>query len=171
MAIQASKVHPIQNLGPVDRVLRFGGGVLIVGSIVLFWEMKHAWLPLPVMVYATAIAIYPILTGLVGWDPFYALFNIRSCGDNGRNQCGTFPYQLRALMGRAPQYCDSDDERSLEACHDEPGERPHHRSWRVDQEPMLYPDDKTLDEYVKRHPGAVPTERQRGSSGKSGKAA
>lgn len=151
---QENKAHVIQNMGLVDRILRFGGGALIVGTIVLYWEMRHAWLPMPLLVYMTAISIYPILTGLVGWDPLYALLGVRSCRDSGANRCGTFPYQVRALMGRAPLYCDSDDERSLEACHDEPGEKPHHRSWRVDQEPMLYPDDKTLDEYIRAHPRA-----------------
>ncbi len=167
MIALSNKVHTIQNMGLVDRVLRFSGGALIVGAIVLYYEMEHAWLPMPVMVYATAISLYPILTGLLGWDPFYGLFSIRSCGEAGRNQCGSFPYQVKAMMGHAPQYCDTDDERSLEACHDEPGERPRHRSWHVDQEPMIYPDDKTLDDYVKAHPRAT----QAGKRGSSDKAA
>lgn len=152
MTTESIEVRPLQNMGPLDRVVRFGAGALIIGAVVLYWEMKHAWLPLPLMVYATAIAVYPVLTGLVGWDPLYALFGVRSCGDTGKNQCGTFPYQVKAMMGRAPRYCDAETERSLEACHDAPDERPRHGSWHVDAEPIIYPDDKTLDDYVKRHP-------------------
>lgn len=166
MVTSSDNVHPIQNMGLVDRVLRFAGGALILGAIVLYFEMEHAWFPLTVMVYATAISIYPLLTGLIGWDPFYALFKIRSCNDSGRNQCGTFPYQVKAMTGHAPRYCDDGEERSLEACHDEPGERPHHALWRVEQEPMLYPDDRTLDEYVRKHPPDA-TSTKRGAADKA----
>lgn len=152
MVISADKVHPIQNMGLLDRVLRLGGGGLIVGMLVLYYEMRHVWLPLPVMFYVIAISLYPLLTAIIGWDPFYSLFQVRSCGDIGRNQCGTFPYQVKAIMGRAPKYCDSETERSLESCHDDAAERPRHQAWRVEQEPMLYPSDAQLDEYFKAHP-------------------
>lgn len=152
MMVKSENVRPIQNMGLLDRVLRFIGGALILGMLVLYYEMKHAWLPLSVMVYTTGISIYPILTALIGWDPFYSLFNVRSCGNAGKNQCGTFPYQVMAMMGRAPKYCDSETEHSLEACHDDAEEQPHHETWKVNQKPMIYPDEADWDDYFKKHP-------------------
>ena len=78
--------------------------------------------------YAYAIALYPLFTGMLGWDPLYALFGSRTCNSEGRNPCGSLPYQLRALFGRAPRYCDSDLDRSLAGCHDRPAPGSRHQT-------------------------------------------
>jgi len=147
----AEQVHPIQNMGLIDRMVRFSIGAWVVGMLVFYYRMHSAMLPAPVMFYIIAVCNYLIWASMTGWDPLYALFHLRSGNDAGRNPCGTFPYQVKAILGRAPLYCDTDDERSLEACHVEPQERPVHKVWQVDQEPMIYPDDKTLDEFIVRH--------------------
>jgi len=98
------------------------------------------------------ISVYTLLTATLGWDPLYALLHIRSGSRTGRNQCGTLPYQVKAILGRAPKYCDSDEigvEHSLEACHDTAEEQPHHATWKVEQEPMIYPSDAQLNTYFK----------------------
>lgn len=152
MMLSAQHARPIQNMGLVNRLVRFLMGAGILAYFVLFYAMNHPVWTLGWQVAAVAVSIYPILTAMVGWDPFYALFNVRSCNDSGRNQCGTLPYQIKAMLGHAPKYCDIDTEHSLEACHDEPEERPHHAMWRVNQKPMIYPDEEDWDDYFKRHP-------------------
>lgn len=145
-----SAVHsrPIQNMGLINRLVRFAIGAAILVYCVLYNAM--AGLGLGWQEAAVVLSIYPLLTAMTGWDPFYALFHVRSCNDSGRNQCGTLPYQVKAMFGRAPKYCDTDAERSLEACHDEPRERPRHATWRVDFKPMIYPDDEDWKEYFAR---------------------
>lgn len=149
MTILAEKSHATQNIGLIDRVLRLVIGVAMITTA--YYYTAYANLPAeswdPLGSYTMLAAIYPLLTGMLGWEPLYALFSVRSCSDSGRNQCGTFPYQWKSLIGHAPKYCESDAEHSLEACHDEPGDHPRHRIWRVDHEPMLYPDDKEWHGY------------------------
>lgn len=168
MITVSQNVRPIQNMGLVDRVLRavIGGGVL--GTIVFYYAFSSPLLSDGWEFLVVAVSLYPIWTAVTGWDPFYSLFDIKSGKDTGRNQCGTFPYQIEAALGRAPTYCDVDVERSLEACHREARERPRHEVWRVDQEPMIYPDDATLDEFIMRH---MPPEKKRPVRGAMDKAA
>lgn len=151
MIIHAEQVKPIQNMGLADRVARFiiGGGVL--GALVLVYEMKHPVLSDAWEFSLVALSLYPVLTSIIGWDPFYSMTGLRTGSSRGRNQCGSFPYQVKALLGHAPRYCEIDSERSLEACHDTDNERPLHRVWAVDREPIIYPDDATFDEYIRRH--------------------
>ena len=149
MITLAEKSHVVQNMGLIDRAARLLIGVALLS--VSYYYAIHSSVKFEVFeFYSFAIALYPIFTGMFGWDPLYALFNGRTCSDSGRNQCGTLPYQWKAITGHAPKYCDSDAEHSLEACHDEPEEHPHHKVWRVDEEPMLYPDDKAWRGYLRR---------------------
>ncbi len=69
------------------------------------------------------------------------MFRVKSCSPTGKNQCGTLPYQFKATMGDAPLVCDISEEHSLESCHDEGMEPPHHKMWRINQNPMIYPDE------------------------------
>lgn len=149
----AEKTQPIQNMGIVDRTIRFVLGSGLIGTVVLYYDMEHPMLNIYGQIALVVVALYPLWTCNVGWDPVYALFGLRSGNDTGRNQCGTLPYQVKAAAGKAPKYCDIYDERSLEACHEEPQGRPLHPHWQVDREPIMYPDRETLDEYFRRHPG------------------
>lgn len=153
MIIKSDKVTASQNLGLIDRALRFAiGTAVLVGGVVFLNEAsallaQSAGITVFILLMAS---IYPLLTALVGVDPLYSIARIRSCSDSGRNQCGTFPYQIMAMMGKAPKYCESADEHSLASCHDERQENPHHPEWTINQEPMLYPDDTTMDKFAER---------------------
>jgi len=153
MAIAADEVKPIQNIGFVDRTVRFVIGAVLLGTVVLYYEMEHPMLTVFGQVLAVIIALYPLWTCSVGWDPLYALAGLRSGSDSGRNQLGTFPYQVKAAFGRAPRFCDIHDEKSLEACRERPEGAPMHPHWAVDREPIMYPDRHALDEFFSRHPG------------------
>lgn len=139
----------VQNMGLVDRAARFLIGGALVGVALDYYEMKHPPIGPGLQLLMVGISVYPLMTAMIGWDPFYALFHVRSCSGSGRNQCGTLPYQVKAMIGRAPKYCEISDEHSLEACHDSPEERPRHAIWRVDMEPMIYPSDAQLNAYFK----------------------
>ena len=142
----------MQNMGLVDRLFRLGLGIAMLGFafyFVAFTAGTSVWWE----AYAMVVAIYPVLTGAMGWDPFYALFRVKSCSVTGRNRCGTLPYEFRAMTGRAPEVCELDSEHSLESCHDAGVVKPHHKQWQVNQDPMIYPDDADWDEFLKRqHP-------------------
>jgi hypothetical protein len=86
----------------------------------------------------------------MGWDPLYALLHVRTCSDTGRHQSGSMPYQIVTMFGHTPKYTESDRERSLGSTHEEPEEHPHHKVWRVDQEPAIYPDDKAWHRFFTR---------------------
>jgi hypothetical protein len=151
--IRSGKVVSLQNTGLFDRTIRFLiGGAMLAGGIAYLNLVSE---PLAqttgiVAFIVMILSLYPLLTALVGVDPIYAAAGIRSCNDSGRNQCGTLPYQIMAILGKAPRYCETDDERSLTSCHDEHQEHPRHARWKVDQKPMLYPDDETMDEFAER---------------------
>ena len=152
MIMSTENAQPKQNMGLVDRVLRLLIGAALIGTAYYFsayrdvaarlWDVWGS--------YSTIIAVYPILTGMLGWEPLYALFRVRSCGTSGRNQCGTLPFQIKAMFDHVPKYTESETEHSLESCRDEPMEHPHHKIWRVDEDPILYPDDKDWHGYFAR---------------------
>jgi len=56
----------------VERVAR-----IILGYGLIF-SVAFQPVPLDYLLILPLIAIYPSLTGIVGWDPFYALFEINS---------------------------------------------------------------------------------------------
>lgn len=154
MITRSEKSQASQNMGLADRILRLmiGAAMLAGGSVfVVQAGALHAYNILEaVMLITMMVSVYPLLTAILGVDPVYSLFNTRTCSDSGRNQCGTFPYQVKAALGKAPRYCEASDDHSLEGCHDESEEKPHHAVWRVDKEPMLYPDDKAMAEFADR---------------------
>lgn len=94
-----AKLGVIQNLGLIDRALRIVLGAVLIGvsvtsilnSTVVTWQ-----------VYVALFAIYPLMTGMLGWDPLYAVAHTKSCDLSDRNRCGTFPYQIDAMLGHNP---------------------------------------------------------------------
>lgn len=56
------------NVGGIDKILRIGVGVVLVGLGVA--GIGAPW---------TFIGIVPLVTGLVGWCPLYPLLGIDSC--------------------------------------------------------------------------------------------
>ena len=95
------KMPPAENIGLVDRMVRFfAGGILMTYGVLSAFLTGHD------VVSATAIllAVYPLMTTMMGWDPFYEIFGARSCQlEGGRNQCGTLPYELDSALGHEPK--------------------------------------------------------------------
>lgn len=91
-----------QNLGAVDRTVRFIVGVLMLGvpyfmitqqgATVETWQ---SWL--------MVLSAYPCLTGIIGFDPLYRIFGKKSCDLSSRNRCGSYPFQVDAMIGNDPQ--------------------------------------------------------------------
>lgn len=104
----------IQNLGWIDRVVRTVAGFALLAYATHFLSGEAA---APVWAtYAVLASIYPILSGIIGYDALYDYFSVRSCGLSDRNPCGTFPYEVDAALGNHP-VPNSDVEHSLERSH------------------------------------------------------
>lgn len=108
-----AKLEVVQNLGWLDRILRIVIGVVFVGlpCFYLLSGQSSPW-----YLYLMLLAVYPLMTGMLGRDLIYDLFKVKSCGTSERNQCGTFPYEIDAALGRKP-IPDSEIEHSLERSH------------------------------------------------------
>jgi hypothetical protein len=97
-----------QNLGWLDRCMRVLVGAALIGVCMYVFEAGVTW-----PAYLALVAVYPLLTGMIGYDPLYEIFAVRSCGVSERNQCGTFPFEIDAALGHHPMPT-SDIEHSLE---------------------------------------------------------
>ena len=108
------KIGVAQNLGLYDRISRFIAGCLLLGvPIYLMMSGSNAtWYGTSAMV----LSIYPFLTSIIGVDGIYTLLHVKSCGGSDRNQCGSFPYEVDAALGRHP-IPDSELEHSLSHAH------------------------------------------------------
>jgi len=117
MSKQATKTFIHQNLGLVDRIFRVLLGTVMLG-IPYFLLLQHGavvqWWQSSLM----ALSVYPFLTGILGTDPVYRLFHIKTCDLSNRNQCGSFPFQVDAMAGHNP-IADSDLEHTLLHSHHE----------------------------------------------------
>ena len=121
MAQTLKKLEVVQNEGLLDRMVRFtigavmlgiGVGEMTVTSHITWWEAA--------LVLAS---VYPLLTAILGWDPFYKMANARTCSleSGSHNECGTLPYEVDAAMGHKPHpETDSEYDHSLAGSH-------HHR--------------------------------------------
>jgi len=114
-----------QNLGWLDRLIRFiiGTAIFSTFATALIFFADPVWMSqgseMPNWVYFTPfLSIYFFLTAILGADPIYGLFHLRSCGNNHRNPCGTFPFEVDAAIGRNP-IPKSEFEHSLSASHHE----------------------------------------------------
>ena len=90
----------VQNIAWYERVVRVvAGALMIAGPIFLMsTEMQVA----PWMSYVMLVAIYPLLTGIMGFDVLYTLLGVKTCGTSNRNQCGSFPFEVDAALGHNP---------------------------------------------------------------------
>ncbi len=99
MHIAQHRLGPVQNMGWLDRTIRV---ILGAGLIVAVLYRLQADLPMGAYAYLPILAIYPLMTGLLGWDPFYAASHVKSCDTSAgsRNKCGTFLFEVESAMGR-----------------------------------------------------------------------
>lgn len=114
MKIIREKMGVAQNLGLHDRILRFVAGCLLSGVPIylMMVDSTAAWYTN----YLIIISVYPFLTSIIGGDGIYSLFNIKSCGGSGRNQCGTLPYEIDAALGHNP-IPENEHEHDLQHAH------------------------------------------------------
>ena len=92
---------PLQNIGLIDHGVR-----LFLGATLITYGFLRALLIGNDLLSAAAIlvAIYPLITTIIGHDPFYQLIGKRSCSlKEGRNQCGTFGYEVKSALGDTPR--------------------------------------------------------------------
>lgn len=113
--IESRDKRILQNEGWFDRALRIaiGGAMILVTAYLLEYDFtpKATW-----EYYVMLVGIVPVITGFIGWCPIYKLLGIRTCGGNGRNPCGSLPFEIDAALGRHP-IPESDVEHSLERSH------------------------------------------------------
>lgn len=57
----------MKNVGSIDRAIRIAAGIVIIGAGVYY----QSWWG--------AIGAVPLLTGLIGWCPPYAIFGWNTC--------------------------------------------------------------------------------------------
>jgi Inner membrane protein YgaP-like, transmembrane domain len=110
-----TKLETIQNIGLVDRLVRFSLATvfLAVPAYELVVMGDHFALSYGLLML---LSIYPALTGMLGWDPYYQLTGAKSCGTTERNQCGTLPYEIDAALGHHP-IPNNDSDHSLAGSH------------------------------------------------------
>ncbi|MBI5451267.1 MAG: DUF2892 domain-containing protein [Gammaproteobacteria bacterium] len=113
----AHRLGVVQNIGLLDRLTRIAAGCvmlalpaydLISNDAMVTWQA-----------YVALLAIYPLMTGILGWDPLYSAAHVRTCGVSSRNRCGTVPYQVDAALGHDP-IADHDYDHSLMGSHHRP---------------------------------------------------
>ena len=88
----------VQNLGWIDRVLRVIAGVLFLAvpiSLLKEGQPYATW-----YYYLILLSVVPMITGILGWCPFYAGFHMKSCDTSKRNRCGTFTEEMKAAVGK-----------------------------------------------------------------------
>jgi Inner membrane protein YgaP-like, transmembrane domain len=121
---------PLENIGLVDRMVRFFGGVALMAYGVLKIVLTGHDV---VSAAAILLAVYPLMTTCMGWDPFYQLFRTRSCSlEGGRNQCGTFPYELDSALGHDPRPDEGYEyDHSLAGSHHEHHEASREAKWKA----------------------------------------
>jgi hypothetical protein len=113
------KMAPAENIGLVDRMVRFfGGGALMTFGVMSALLSGHD----VISAIAILLAVYPLMTTIMGWDPVYQLVGARTCTvEGGRNQCGTLPYELDSALGHEPKPDDGYDyDHSMTGSHHPP---------------------------------------------------
>lgn len=84
----------LQNVGAIDRTIR---GIVGAG-------MMGAWFFYPVEIvslwFATLALVGALVffSGILGWDPFYAMLGKKTCGQDQAHMCGAYPDQLSQLV-------------------------------------------------------------------------
>lgn len=96
------KIGVAYNIGLADRAIRFIVGFALLGTGAIGMTVTPTITVLEAL--AVIVSIYPLMTSMMGWDPFYSLFGARTCSvEGGRNQCGTLPYEVDSALGRDPE--------------------------------------------------------------------
>ena len=65
-----------ENMGVIDRSMRVLAGSLLTVPIIVAMANVD---PIGWQLYATLFAFYLLLTGMMGWDPLYAILHGHTC--------------------------------------------------------------------------------------------
>jgi hypothetical protein len=88
--------NALQNIGLIDRSVRIIVGLAMTSTWFFYpVESVNLW-----FVALPLLGVFPLLSGILGWCPVYALFHTKSCGTDNRNSCGTMPDQLDHMIHR-----------------------------------------------------------------------
>ena len=87
----------VQNLGWLDRIVRFVVGSTLIAIVLM--ELRQGS-TLGWQAILPIIAIYPLLSSILGWDPLYATGHIKSCDTSPHNKCGTYLFEIESAMGK-----------------------------------------------------------------------
>jgi hypothetical protein len=109
------KLGVVQNIGIVDRMVRVVIATALISIPAYVLSMTDAVFSLGLGI-AILLSVYPALTAILGWDPFYSTVSVRTCGNTGWNQCGTLPYEVDAALGHQP-VPNNDYDHSLAGSH------------------------------------------------------
>jgi hypothetical protein len=96
--VHQQKENPY-NIGSIDRALRYFIGGVLVGSVfyVNTGTMASVFgFEFALIKILPLIGIYPAITAWLGWDPVYALFNIRSASRLKYDVCDSLVEQTKA---------------------------------------------------------------------------
>lgn len=76
-----NKIPNVSNVGYIDSLFRLGIGIAALSPVML----QQTYSPAINSILAL-ISIYPILTSILRWDPFYELLDIRSTRETVKSE-------------------------------------------------------------------------------------
>ena len=86
--------NALQNIGLIDRSVRIIVGAGMVSTVFFYpFESVTLWFAI-----VPLVGIFPLLSGIIGWCPTYAMFHTKSCGTDAHNSCGTMTDQLDHML-------------------------------------------------------------------------
>jgi hypothetical protein len=96
MLISMKYLNLAQNIGIIDRIFRGAVALHVIGLPLLSLEEVGllSWHG-----YVILLGVYPSLTAILGWDPFYVLFGVSSCEGSYHKQRGKHPHEMNAGLG------------------------------------------------------------------------
>ncbi len=105
-----------QNLSMFERMMRFVLGVVMIG-VPYALLTQTGGIVNDVLSWSMVLSTYPFITSIIGLDPLYRLFKIKTCDVSDRNRCGSFPFQVDAFVGRHPMPEDDMEHTLLHSKH------------------------------------------------------
>jgi Inner membrane protein YgaP-like, transmembrane domain len=86
--------NALQNIGLIDRTVRIIVGSAMIGTL-FFYPIGSVSLWFAAL---GLVGILPLLSGVLGWCPVYAMFHTKSCGTDEHNSCGPMTDQLDHMI-------------------------------------------------------------------------
>ncbi len=106
MLLAHKRLSAVQNLGWLDRTIRVVLGFALIA--IAYFNLRQG-VTLGWYAYLPILGLYPLFTGMFGWDPFYAAIHVKTCDTSSHNQCGTYPYEIESATGKDVHCADGYD--------------------------------------------------------------